>query len=106
MEDNAQKLKREYERRYKEKEDNIENKFNEISQIIMKWTFEKKDEEKINISFCNTIHQGIKCEQCFKIPIVGYRYKCSVLQNYNLCEKCEENNSINGHHRHNFIKLS
>ena len=41
-----------------------------MSQIIMKSTFEKKDEEKINISFCNTVHQGIKCEQCFKIPIV------------------------------------
>ena len=105
MEDNAQKLKKEYEKRYKEKENNIENKFNEMSQIIMKSALEKKDEGKINMSFCTTVHKGYKCEHCLKNPIVGYRYKCSICPNYNLCEKCEENNSKNGKHPHDFVKL-
>ena len=51
MKDNIEKLKKEYERRYKEKEENIENKFNEMSQMLMKLVQEKK-EEKINMSFC------------------------------------------------------
>ena len=104
MKDNIEKLKKEYERRYKEKEENRENKFKEMSQIVMKSALVKK-EENIDISVCNTVHQGIKCEKCLKNPIVGYRYKCSICPNYNLCEQCKENNSVNVQHVHDFIKL-
>ena len=54
---------------------------------------------------CNTVHNGIKCEKCFKEPIIGYRYKCSTCTNYNLCEDCEEKNAQTGEHPHEFIKM-
>ena len=49
------------------------------------------------------MHKGIKCKKCFQEPIIGYRYKCSVCNDYNLCEKCEEEKSED--HPHDFIKI-
>jgi hypothetical protein len=37
-----------------------------------------------------SIHQGITCDGCSVSPIVGVRYKCTVCQDFDLCEKCEE----------------
>ena len=51
------------------------------------------------------MHHGIKCKQCFEESLVGYRYKCSQCNNYNLCQKCEEINSNTGQHSHDFIKI-
>ena len=42
---------------------------------------------------------------CHKMPIVGFRYKCSQCKDYNLCQDCEEKNSIKDEHPHDFIKL-
>jgi hypothetical protein len=53
----------------------------------------------------NFIHIGIKCEKCFENPIIGYRYKCSVCNNYNLCQKCKESNQFLEYHSHYFIKI-
>jgi hypothetical protein len=63
------------------------------------------DKNKINKTICNTVHNNIKCENCFMEPIVGFRYKCSVCKNYNLCEKCEEKNEETLNHSHDFIKM-
>ena len=50
------------------------------------------------------VHQGIKCEKCQKMPIIGHRYKCPKCLNYNLCEECEEINADMNFHPHlNFI---
>ena len=52
------------------------------------------------------VHQGIKCDQCQKMPIIGHRYKCPKCLNYNLCEECEENNAdINFHPHLDFILI-
>ena len=52
------------------------------------------------------IHNGIKCERCQKIPIMGHRYKCPRCLNYNLCEECEQLNSeIEFHPHKNFILI-
>jgi hypothetical protein len=51
------------------------------------------------------VHNGIKCEKCFDEPIKGYRYKCTICNDYNLCEKCEEKNLISEEHPHYFIKI-
>ena len=50
-------------------------------------------------------HNRIKCEKCFDEPIRGYRYKCTICNDYNLCEKCEEKNLISEEHPHYFIKI-
>ena len=58
-----------------------------------------------SIPSVETIHYGIKCEKCFQEPIKGIRYKCSICSDYNLCDKCEEKNSLENEHPHNFIKI-
>ena len=57
------------------------------------------------MSKCNTVHNNVKCQQCFMNPIIGYRYKCTECEDYNLCEKCEEKNEENQQHPHDFIKI-
>ena len=58
-----------------------------------------------NLSNCKTVHDGIKCDKCLKMPIIGFRYKCSICANFNLCENCEWENSNYLEHKHNFIKI-
>ena len=50
------------------------------------------------------VHEEIKCEKCFTIPIIGNRYICRICQNYNLCEKCYKINQDSQEHNHQFIK--
>ena len=64
-----------------------------------------KFDEYIITKKSNVIHQGIKCNKCEMNPIVGIRYKCADCNDYNLCEKCEEENYINNVHPHDFIKI-
>ena len=49
------------------------------------------------------IHQGIKCNKCQKLPIVGIRFKCLQCKSYNLCEDCE--NKYGKNHGHTLLKL-
>ena len=58
-----------------------------------------------NISAVKTTHYGIVCKKCNMNPIKGYRYKCSVCKDYNLCERCEEKNYETQEHQHDFIKM-
>ena len=47
-------------------------------------------------------HPGVDCDGC-KGPVIGFRYKCVVCPNYDLCEKC----SAEGvHSEHNMIKIT
>jgi len=64
-----------------------------------------KFDEYIISKKSNVIHKEIKCNKCEMNPIVGIRYKCADCNDYNLCEKCEEENFINNVHPHNFIKI-
>jgi hypothetical protein len=74
-----------------------------MSQLMAKNPEEKEGE--IVFSMIKVIHHGIKCIQCGINPIIGYRYKCSVCNNYNLCENCEMKNYETKEHQHNFIKI-
>jgi len=109
-------LKEKYEEKLKEEMQKFKNEFKKqfkfgdlelkIKQYIENYQqkYKKIFEEKTN-STCKTIHVGVKCGKCFKEPIVGYRYKCYICQNFNLCENCEKENQISGEHRHDFIKI-
>ena len=86
-------------------EKNKDKRFTEIIENIkMKYNINKK-EEKSNFDKDKYIHNGIKCKKCFQEPIIGYRYKCSICNNFNLCEKCENENLISEEHSHYFIKI-
>ena len=106
IEEEKQKIKTIYEKKYKEKEDEIKEELNQLSQMVMK-SNANLNLSKIEESFCNFEHKGIQCEKCFQEPIIGIRYKCLECENYNLCQKCEEENSIESFHDkdHNFIKI-
>ena len=39
------------------------------------------------------VHTHVTCDECGLSPIVGVRYKCSVREDYDLCETCESQNT-------------
>ena len=90
----------------------ITNKLNEkieknCNRIKQRFEIFKNKIDIMNesIKIYKDIHHGFKCEKCFKEPIEGIRYNCSVCSNYNLCNECEEKNSLSNEHPHNFIKI-
>ena len=88
------KLKDDLEKKYQEE---FNQKISQISNLML--------QSQSNKNKCNTIHEGIKCAKCLKNPIVGFRYKCSICNNYDLCEECEEKNCQTEEHPHSFIKI-
>jgi len=51
----------------------------------------------------NSIHIGIKCSGCYASPIRGNRYKCTVCNNFDFCEECE--NNLGESHKHPLLKI-
>ena len=88
-----------YIKKYNDLEEKRQIENSKLSQMLI------SDKNRINKTICKTVHNNIKCENCFMEPIVGFRYKCSICQNYNLCEKCEEKNEETQNHSHDFIKI-
>jgi len=35
-------------------------------------------------------HQGITCDGCGAVPIIGYRFRCKNCPNHDICEACHE----------------
>ena len=88
-------IENKYKTQYDEKEKAMEEKLSQMSLMI--------NQSKGP----NYVHKNIRCEKCLIKPIKGIRYKCSECNNYNLCEKCEEENDQEPFHdeEHTFIKL-
>ena len=62
---------------------------------------------KYNELICNSnknAQNEIKYEKCFEEPIIGYRYKCPLCNNYNLCQKCQEKNENSEESSNNFTQ--
>merc|ERR1711915_629300 len=51
----------------------------------------------------NLIHHGITCDSCEKTPIEGYRYKCVVCDDFDLCGNCE---AAGLHPGHNMMRIA
>ena len=106
LNENINIFKSQYDKNFEKKENEMKQKFNEMSELVLKSKLSKIEKKEDNIiPKCKIEHKGIKCKKCFQEPIIGYRYKCSVCNNYNLCEKCEEENSKTEEHPHDFIKI-
>ena len=50
----------------------------------------------------NAVHNGVTCDGCGSSPIVGNRYKCSVREDFDLCESCESSEN----QPHPMLKIS
>ena len=46
-------------------------------------------------------HHGVICDACSKENIFGYRYKCAICEDYDLCSNCFEDRKQSGDHRIN-----
>ena len=111
LEEKINELEQRYLKKFNKKEEQMNliysqntRKINELSGYLLNLKG-GQDKNFQNINKCDTVHNGIKCQKCFQEPIIGYRYKCSVCHDYNLCQICEEKNSISGDHLHDFIKI-
>lgn len=47
------------------------------------------------------VHDQITCDGCGTKPILGIRYKCSVCEDFDYCDKCEAQKP----HNHPFLKI-
>jgi len=45
--------------------------------------------------FKESVHKGVKCDQCGLSPIVGIWYKSATKENYDLCIDCESKTGHN-----------
>jgi len=80
-----------------------------LPKIVKKTTEELSKKEESNPwslensrRFVNkVVHYGISCNGCKALPIVGYRYKCTVCPDFDYCEECESTRD----HPHDFIKM-
>lgn len=50
------------------------------------------------------VHVGIYCDRCGTGPLKGYRYKCTICQNYDLCASCVTSLS-QSHTKHPFLTI-
>jgi len=55
----------------------------EYQKLLTKHLEQKKQAQ------AKVVHHGVICDGCDQGPITGIRYKCSVRNDYDLCEKCE-----------------
>merc|ERR1711915_807155 len=84
----------------------------EMSGPVYKLIVLIKNEEKFGNSGNNQketteakslIHHGITCDSCEKTPIEGYRYKCVVCDDFDLCGNCE---AAGRHPGHNMMRIA
>jgi DNA repair exonuclease SbcCD ATPase subunit len=69
-----------------------------VKQILEKASPKPKNSEG------KAIHRWVSCNGCGMNPIVGTRYKCSVCDNFDYCENCEQ--IYKNEHSHELIKIS
>ena len=88
-------------KKLKSQDNNLKTQISNLEKENSKLKTELSNYEK---SLCKTVHKGTKCMICFKEPIIGYRYKCSQCNEYNLCQKCHEKNGETSFHPHFFYR--
>ncbi len=94
------------------KKENTENNNNgfEDPKIIRKITkiykpaIEDENNVMINCSNDKQYHYGIMCNNCSVFPVIGCRYKCTICEDFNLCEECEKR--MGAIHSHPLLKIN
>jgi len=76
---------------------NFEELLSQVKPVEKEEVPKKKASEDVPVY----VHERVICDGCKVAPIVGVRYKCSVCEDFDYCEKCEH--SID--HPHPFLKI-
>ena len=88
---------------YKKKKDNHGHSFKQVKTDMLLKKILEKFSLKTENSEGKAIHHMCSCDGCGMSPIVGTRYKCSICENFDYCEKCEE--IYKNEHNHPFFKI-
>jgi hypothetical protein len=89
--------------------DNMESAKDKIIKKALKESskiFEKTRQSLLfssNISARNVVHSAVSCDGCKMFPLTGARYKCTVCEDFDYCELCEE--KFSEVHKHPFLKI-
>jgi sequestosome 1 len=73
----------------------------EVCVAAPKVVFDEADKAN-NGNATGEVHQGVSCDGCNQ-EVVGFRYKCVVCPDYDLCGKCETKGA---HPGHNMIRIA
>ena len=82
------------------KEEIIKKTLKKANQMFEKI---KKSNENSLLSTSNIVHSNVICDGCGVQPIFGNRYKCTICDDFDYCEACEDLNSES--HKHPFLKI-
>lgn len=74
------------------------------NESLEKLSIEENKSKSQNKVLNKTIHNGFTCDGCNQFPITGVRYKCTVCENFDFCDDCENNFSES--HKHPFLKIN
>merc|ERR1711963_39037 len=47
--------------------------------------------ELIKVNVSDEVHKGVNCDGCGMSPLVGFRHKCLICPDYDLCHNCRMN---------------
>ena len=92
-----QKVRNEIKQLQKKMEKTEKNEEIQSEKLKSKPKNEKKEEKK------EVVHGDYICDGCNADPIVGVRYKCTVCEDFDYCEKCEK--TLGARHGHPLLKI-
>ena len=90
---------------YKNKSDQHKHKnFEQITKSVYIPIQKNVERKSMKYHQRGIIHKGIQCSNCGMLPLLGFRYKCTICDNYNLCENCQDS-SVSIKHDHPMVKI-
>ena len=88
---------------YKKKKGKHGHSFRQVETRVLLKEILKNYSRKTENEEGKPIHHQYSCDGCGMNPIVGIRYKCSICDNFDYCESCEEMHK--NEHNHPFFKV-
>jgi len=86
--------------------ESMENAKDEILKSTIQKTsklFDKIKSSTVSMNNSNIVHSAVRCDGCDIEPIRGTRFKCTVCENFDYCETCEDKYTES--HKHPFLKI-